>query len=154
MGAVTNTERPPVYGRRVRPLGIAFIILGLAVAIVPVMIYQTYEAMPDMEMKCLLTARVEIAVGTGIAILGALYFLFRSAAKRLVVSVLIAAAAVLSLLLPTQFGSLCEDAHMSCRMITLPVLTVTAVLLLALAAVGGYFAYRGYAAQKELEQKG
>lgn len=61
MSIITNTERPPVYGRRARPPGIAVILLGLVVAIVPVLIYQTYEAMPDMEMKCLFTARVEIA---------------------------------------------------------------------------------------------
>jgi hypothetical protein len=128
-------------------------ILGLAVAIVPILVYQTYEAMPDMEMKCLFTARLEIAAGAGIAALGALYFLFRSAAKRLVVSVLIAAAAALSLLLPTEFTGLCESAHMPCHMITLPVLTVTAVLLFVLAAAGGYFAYGGYRAQAESVQE-
>lgn len=153
MSTFTNIERSPAYEWRARPVGIAVIILGLVVAAVPVLIYQSYEAMPGMEMKCLFTARAEIAVGTGITTLGALYFFFRSAAKRLAISVLIAAAALLSLLFPTNFSGLCEDAHMTCRMITLPVLTVTAVLLFVLAAAGGYFAYRGYRAQREKAEK-
>ena len=148
----TIAERPPAYGRRARPIGIAVVILGLAVAIVPALIYQTYEAMPNMEMKCFFTARAEIVVGAGIAALGVLYFIFRSASKRLAVSILIAAAALLSLLFPTQFTGLCENAHMTCRMITLPVLTVAAVLLFALAAAGGYFAYRGYRAERDLAE--
>lgn len=133
---------------KTHPLGIGIILIGLAVAIVPIAVYQAYEAMPTMEMKCLLAAQAAIVIGAGIAVLGILYFFLPSPLGRLIVAGLAAVAAVLSLLLPTQFAGLCEQAHMSCNMITLPVLIVSCVLLLALSAAGGYFALRSYRAEK------
>jgi hypothetical protein len=128
--------------RKNNPLGVVVAALGVLVAIVPIAVYQTYEAMPDMVMQCYATARAEIAAGAGLVVLGIFYFLSKSANVRLVLSVLVAIVAALSLLFPTGWTGLCADAHMECHMITLPVLIVSVVLLWVLAAIGIFTALR------------
>jgi hypothetical protein len=118
------------------PLGIVIAALGVVVAVVPILIYQTYEAMPDMTMQCLATARAEIWTGAGLAVVGVLYFLSKSSKVRLILSVIVAVIAALSLLFPTNWTGLCADAMMTCNMITFPVLIVSVIVLWVLAAAG------------------
>jgi len=135
--AIVSTKRAGL-----RPLGIAIAALGAVTAIVPISVYNAYEAMPHMVMKCLVTSYAEIAVGAAIAVLGVLYFLFQNARRRLIVSAAVAVLAALSLLFPTNFTGLCESEMMACRMITFPVLLVSAILIFAASGVGIVFARR------------
>jgi hypothetical protein len=132
----TSTISAGNTARKYHPLGIVVAALGVVVAIVPTLIYQTYEAMPDMTMQCLATAHAEIATGAGLAVVGILYFLAKRPQTRLILSVLVAAIAALALLFPTNWTGLCESARMACHMITLPVLIVSVVVLWVLAAAG------------------
>jgi hypothetical protein len=130
--ALPNKQRTP----QTTAFAFAFIALGLVIAIVPAAVYAAYEAMPDMVMQCLATAKAEIAMGAAVLILGVIYLLAGQAKVRLIVSGLAIPAAALSLLFPTNFTGLCADQHMSCHMITLPVLIISVVLVAGLGILG------------------
>ncbi|MDR0852163.1 MAG: DUF4418 family protein [Clostridiales Family XIII bacterium] len=140
---MSQTASTTVTGSRAPSgFGIAFFVIGALIAAVPSIIYQVYEAMPDMTMQCLLTARVEIAVGAFIAILGGAYFFSRRYLVRIAAPVLVIIAAAASLLFPTAWTGLCADAHMSCHMLTLPILIVSAVVLTILSTIAIMLAVR------------
>jgi hypothetical protein len=133
-----------------RPLGLIFALLGLITALAPRLIYQAFEAMPGMTMQCLVTANAEIFVGSAVVLLGAGYLLLSKAAGRLAVSLAAALLAATALFLPLAGTGLCGDTKMPCHLLTLPLLTVSSVLLLLAAATGIILSLRSLKQAKQI----
>jgi hypothetical protein len=129
-----NTAAVPKTGRNA--LGIPILAIGFAVAIVPRLVYQTFEGAHGMPMRCYATANAEIAVGAALVVCGALYFFSKSARRRLAASVLAIVAALFALLFPTALTGLCGDAHMACHTLTLPALIASSSLIVLFSVVG------------------
>jgi hypothetical protein len=123
-------------------LGVPIFAIGIAVALLPQLIYQTYEAADGMPMRCHATANAEIAVGAAIFIFGAMYFFAKSAKLRLAASVMALIAAALALLFPTALTGLCGDAHMPCHTLTLPLLIVCASFIALFSLIGAALSVR------------
>ncbi|MFP3042780.1 DUF4418 family protein [Treponema primitia] len=114
-----------------------FIIIGLLIAIGPLTLFPVCEVMGTMIMKCFWTARAELGIGLVIAILGALGLWFKSPQIRLGLGIGVFLNALLALLIPTVLIGVCDHGHASCRVLTLPALTVLSNLLLLGAIING-----------------
>ncbi|MDR1616346.1 MAG: DUF4418 family protein [Syntrophomonadaceae bacterium] len=132
----TASNEKAVFNNGKNYLGIPILVIGGVVAILPRLVYGLEESMHGMPMMCYATANAEIAVGTAIFLLGALYFLSQSAKLRLAASVLAIGAAAIALLFPLGVTGLCGDAHMSCHILTLPALFVSSSLIVLFSGAG------------------
>ncbi|MDR3316390.1 MAG: DUF4418 family protein [Coriobacteriales bacterium] len=122
--------------------GLPIAVSGILIATLPTAIYQAFEYMDGMPMRCLATAQAEIAVGASILVFGGVYFFSRSARIRLATSVLTMLGAVSSLAFPLGVTGLCGDTHMTCHVLTLPILIVSSAVLGVLAVIGILFSVR------------
>lgn len=77
-----------------------------------------------MVMKCRWTAQAELGIGLLISVLGALLIVFKSKQIRIGLSLSAALNGILALLIPTVLIGVCENAHMTCRALALPALSV------------------------------
>ena len=93
-------------------------------------------------MKCFWTARAELGIGILIAVLGILLIAFRSAQVRLGLSISLALNGILALLIPNVLIGVCSDAHSTCRMLTLPALTILSGVAIAAAAANAAYLFR------------
>jgi hypothetical protein len=143
MATVQNANPLPKTGRNY--LGLPVLAIGAVVAIAPRLIYGMFESVHGMPMRCYATANAEIAVGAAIVVFGAIYFFSRSAKGRLAASVLAIVAAVFALLFPTALTGLCGDAHMSCHILTLPMLIASSSLIILFSIVGVVLSARALA---------
>ncbi|MDR1159475.1 MAG: DUF4418 family protein [Syntrophomonadaceae bacterium] len=117
-------------------LGVPIFLIGSVVAALPRLVYGMEQSMHGMPMRCYATANAEIAIGTAIFLFGALYFFSKSAKIRLTASVLAIGAAVLALTFPLGVTGLCGDTHMTCHILTLPALFVSASLITLFSGIG------------------
>jgi hypothetical protein len=117
--------------------GIPFIIIGLLIAFGPLTIFPVCEVMGTMIMKCFWTARAEIGIGLIIVILGILTLVFKSPQVRLGLDIAVFLNGLLTLLIPTILIGVCAAPHESCRVLTLPALTVLSNILLLGAIING-----------------
>lgn len=121
--------------------GAVLIILGLDLAIGPQTIF-TPCPLPTEEgvrpMKCHWSAQAELGLGVVIAALGLLSMAFESGEVR---GGLYMGAALMGIGAWATVGytiGVCQGAHMQCRTLMLPMVTIVA---LAVSAVGAFGAY-------------
>jgi hypothetical protein len=117
--------------------GIPVAAIGLLLAIGPYTLFPVCEAMGDMVMKCFWTRRVELGIGVLIAVLGALSLVFKSSQIRLGLGIAVFLNGILALLIPTALIGVCDHAHASCRILTLPALLVLSSILLLISVING-----------------
>jgi len=121
-------------------------VLGLVIAIVPRLVYTTFEAMEHGQMDCYATSIAEIPVGAALTALSLIWFYrLRGDRPKVVFSVAFVALGALALLLPLKLTGLCGDPMMACRLITQPVLTVSAILIFITAGIHLFALRKGYA---------
>ena len=114
---------------------VAYLVLGLLIAIGPQTIFKVCKSGGDMVMPCFYTARAEIVVGAVIAVLGiALYFL-RSGLAKVITGILILISSIAAFLIPTVIIGVCDSPHMHCNAVTRPALIVLSSLTFIIAAV-------------------
>jgi len=122
--------------KAVHILGAALIVLGVVIAAVPVLVNRLVETsgheMP-MPMACNTTWKAELIVGVGIIVLALAFVYLQQAWARLAISAALALCGLTALLLPPFWTGLCSDPMMACRMVTLPTLLVTGILVVIIA---------------------
>jgi len=121
--------------------GVSFVILGVLIAIGPLYIFKVCSPMGKEVMKCFYTAKAEIGVGSLIAILGVLLFVFKSAQTRFGVSISVTFAGILAGLIPTVLIGVCSMPAMHCHMVTLPAIIVLSVLTIAGSIINSLYLF-------------
>lgn len=93
-------------------------------------------------MKDHWTARAELGIGILIALLAILLIVFSSKHIRLGISLSLALSGILAALIPTVLIGVCDNAHASCRLLTLPSLIILAAIVVLLSIVNTIFLYK------------
>lgn len=125
--------------------GIAFTVLGLLIALVPVCIFPTCSKVIEtaaggtVPMKCFWSGRAELGIGLLILCAGVLTVLFRSAPLRLGISMMTALTGILGILVPTLLIGGCEMEMMACRMGTFPAVTILSGLTVVVAVANALY---------------
>lgn len=115
--------------------GAVFVILGLLIAVGPYTIFHVCRSDGDMLMNCQRTARAELVTGIAVTLLGIAYSIARNHKLNIAVGSVIAVIAIAAYLIPNVIIGVCENAHMHCRAMALPSLTVLSIIIFAIAAV-------------------
>lgn len=113
-------------------LAIAFIIIGILIALIPAVIFPVCNS-SEMRMACYYTAKAEIGVGVVVALFGVFYALFGDEKVRTGISLAVVGISPLVLLFPLKLTGICKMSDMACRIKTLPALIVIFVILLAVS---------------------
>jgi hypothetical protein len=125
--------------------GIAAAVFGLLISLVPVCIFPACKKVIEtaaggtVPMKCFWSGQAEIGIGILILCGGLLLILLKSPHIRIGISVMVALAGVLALLVPIALIGGCEMDTMACRMTTFPALTVLSVLTAATCAANAVY---------------
>lgn len=90
----------------------------------------------SIPMKCLWTARAEIAMGVLLLTVGAFLFISRTLESRRFLSVLVLILGIFVLLLPTTLIGVCINPDMPCVVIMKPTLLLIGFVTGALGIVG------------------
>lgn len=98
------------------------------------------KANKTLPMPCGYTARAEIGVGTGIALVGGMLFFATSAATITALGAATIILGGLTLALPNLLTKMCAMQSHPCNLLTLPVLNVLGVSLVIIAV--GMIVYR------------
>ncbi len=102
--------------------GVVIMAAGLLYIAVPLFLLPVCEHTPGMmAMKCFWTARAELGLGA-LIIFGGLLSCFSSAERRIGLSLMVAATALLGAALPLFVIGVCPGPAMPCRAGTLPAL--------------------------------
>jgi len=95
----------------------------------------------DSVMKCHWTAQAELGIGILIALLGAFLIIFQSKQIRMGLSLALGLNGILALLIPTVLIGVCGGAHMPCRSLALPALTVLSSVVIVTSAVNAVYLF-------------
>lgn len=87
------------------------------------------------KMKCYWTGRAEIGVGALIAVIGLFLLIFRKKQARLGLSLTLAPAGLLAILIPDVLIGVCEGANMTCRTLALPAINIIGAAVIVIACV-------------------
>jgi hypothetical protein len=122
-----------------RALSAAIIALGVAVAIVPLAIYNLIETadmhgMHGMAMACEGVCTASAVMGAGIAVAAAASLIFKNAKLGLTASTTLLVGGVAVIVVPRVIG-FCESADMACRYITEPTLAILGSAIIVLSLV-------------------
>ncbi len=101
-----------------------------------------HPSSPAKVMKCHRTARAELGVGLLISILGALLLVFASKQLRGWLSLLITLSGILALLIPTALIGVCGGAHMICRTLALPALSVISSIVIIASLINASYLFK------------
>jgi hypothetical protein len=135
-------------GKRTKGTGILLALLGILVVLIPWVIFPVCEmeglyvlAVSGMTfpMACGWTARAETGIGILILIAGGLLIARQSTETRQTVGIFTIALGALVVLFPTVLIGMCKVASHPCRMMTLPALEITGVLVVI---IGGYLLWK------------
>lgn len=96
----------------------------------------------DMVMKCHWTSRAELGIGSLIALLGVLLIAFQSRQVRLGLSLSLILNGILALLIPTALIGVCDGAHMICRSLALPALSILSGLVVVISIANVVYLYK------------
>jgi Domain of unknown function (DUF4418) len=129
----------------VRILAVILVILALVTIIVPQFTncaeegrMLTLESGKQVPMKCLWSARAELALGIPLLVLGVLMILARYKETVRSLSILGVVVGILVILIPTSVIGVCVNPDMECASIMKPLMIVVGILtiLVSLAALG------------------
>jgi hypothetical protein len=118
------------------------IVSGLLIALGPQFLFKVCPVMGDMIMKCHWSAQAEIGIGGLIAALGIGLVIFANPHTRLGLTIGTFLSGILALLIPHVLIGGCPSAHMACRKISFPAITVIGVLLLIGMALNALYLTR------------
>ena len=118
----------------------ALIVLGVLVAVVPIVIFPVCEAGiatasgSSVPMKCFWTARASLGNGGLVALAGVLLLPGANHPFRLGVALMASFVGLLVILVPHQLVGVCPGEQMACHMGTLPALSLAGGLVILVAA--------------------
>jgi hypothetical protein len=126
-----------------KTIGILLIVLALVIGIVPILTdctahgrSLTTDTSKSIHMKCHWTSLAEIGVAVPLALVG----LFNITSKRKetlrIINVIGLALGVMTILFPTVLIGVCAKPDMPCRMIELPALVLSGILVIIASLVG------------------
>lgn len=120
-------------------IGALILLLGVLIAIGPFTIFPvcgvTSGGDAMMPMRCLGTAKAELAAGGLITLLGILLLVLKSGRARLWLSLLAVLAGAAAFLIPNVLVGVCGSVHMACRALTLPALSVLSAFTVIAAGI-------------------
>ena len=87
------------------------------------------------KMKCYWTGRAEIGIGGTITVIGILFLIFKDRLIRTGLSLALIPVGVYALLVPHVLIGVCGSAHMTCRTLALPAITIISVAVSIIAIV-------------------
>lgn len=132
-----------------RVLGIATVLCGLLVALVPTVILPVCQELLETKagmfvpMRCHYTAQAEIAIGSLLVFTGALLFVFGQRFEvRGALGAVTVALGVVVILIPTVLVGTCRNPEMPCNVGTKPALILLGAATLLLGAGGVWEAWR------------
>lgn len=114
--------------------GIAFIVTGLLIAIGPQSIFHVCRSDGDMVMRCFYTAQAELGVGLLITVLGILFLFEKKRTAQITTAVGIAFSSIIAFLIPNFLIGVCGSAHMHCKAVTQPALTLISIITFVISA--------------------
>ncbi|MDR3321176.1 MAG: DUF4418 family protein [Synergistaceae bacterium] len=123
-------------------VGTAAVVLGGLVALGPQYMFKICEQMHHGVTNCYWIGQAEIGAGAVVAAFGITYLLFRDAGIHAGLSIGIFIGGVLTLLLADVLLRACEEANMSCHLVTLPALNIVGTLIVILAALNTAYLFR------------
>lgn len=118
--------------------GVIFIVIGLVIAIG----LHTFLPVCGEDMKCHQTAQAETGVGVIIALYGVALLAAGSNAFRQGISVAGIFTGIFAVLIANVLIGVCGGAHMGCRKVTLPVLTILSSIIVVVSVINFAYLYR------------
>ncbi len=130
--------------------GGSFIFTGLLIAFGPQSIFHVCRSDGDMVMRCFYTAKAELAIGLLITVLGILFIFEKKRISQIAIATGVAFSSVIAFLIPNILIGVCGSAHMHCKAVTQPALTLLSILTFVVSAgVAILFARENAAGYKE-----
>ena len=117
-----------------------FIITGLLIAFGPQSIFHVCRSDGDMVMRCFYTAQAELGIGLLITVLGIVFLFEKKKIAQITTAVGIAFSSVIAFLIPNVLIGVCGSAHMHCKAVTQPALTLISIITFIISA-GVAFAF-------------
>ncbi|MDR0943945.1 MAG: DUF4418 family protein [Ruminococcus sp.] len=116
-------------------IGIVITLLGLLLAVGTQTIFPVCEA-GDMVMKCFWTGRAASGIGGVITVIGILLLIFNNKRTRIGLLLALVPTGIYAVLIPNLLIGVCGGAHMNCRALALPAITIigVAVIIFAIAS--------------------
>lgn len=115
--------------------GIVITVFGLLITIGPQTFWHVCRSDGDMRMPCFYTARAELAIGIGIAILGIVFALSKSQKAKQALSIAVGLSGIYAFIVPNWLIGVCGAEHMHCHAVTKPAVSLVSIALIVLAIV-------------------
>jgi hypothetical protein len=113
--------------------GIAIVILGLLLAVGVQTIFPVCEA-GEKIMKCFWTGRAASGIGGVIAVIGIFLLIFKDKRTRIGLLLALIPLGIYALLIPNLLIGVCGGAHMNCRALALPAITIISATVTVFSA--------------------
>jgi hypothetical protein len=121
--------------------GIAIVILGLLLAVGTQTIFPVCEA-GEKVMKCFWTGRAAIGIGGVIAVIGILLLVFGNKRTRIGLLLSLVPIGVYTVLIPNVLIGVCGGAHMNCRALALPAITIIGTAVTVFSASSAFWLFK------------
>jgi hypothetical protein len=113
-------------------IGIVITLLGLLLAVGTQTIFPVCEA-GDKIMKCFWTGRAATGIGGVITVIGIRLLLFGNKRTRIGLLLALVPIGIYAVLIPNLLIGVCGGAHMNCRALALPAITIIGATVIVFA---------------------
>jgi hypothetical protein len=121
--------------------GITIVILGLLLAVGVQTIFPVCEA-GDKIMKCFWTGRAASGIGGVIAAIGILLLMFKDKRTRIGLLLSLVPIGIYAVLIPNVLIGVCGGAHMDCRALALPAITIIGAAVSVISAASAIWLHK------------
>jgi hypothetical protein len=122
-------------------IGIAITLLGLLLAVGTQTIFPVCETGENV-MKCFWTGRAATGIGGVIAVIGILLLVFGNKRTRTGLLLSLVPIGIYAVLIPNLLIGVCGGAHMDCRALALPAITIIGAAVSVVAAVSAFWLFK------------
>lgn len=121
--------------------GIVYLVFGVLLAFGPYSIFPVCKS-SMMAMRCQDTAKAELVLGILTIAVGVLMLLINHRKFRIGLNIAAIPIGILAFLFPNSITGVCSKVHMTCRALTLPVLSLTGIALVVFAGINTVYLWR------------
>jgi hypothetical protein len=122
-------------------IGIVITLLGLLLAVGTQTIFPVCEA-GEKIMKCFWTGRAASGIGGVIAVVGVLLLVFGNKRTRIGLLLALIPIGIYAVLIPNVLIGVCGGAHMNCRALALPAITIIGTAVSIFAAASAFWLFK------------
>ncbi|HOM02795.1 MAG TPA: DUF4418 family protein [Acetivibrio sp.] len=122
-------------------LGIVYLVFGVLLAVGPYLIFPVCKA-SMMAMRCQNTAKAELVLGILTIAVGVLMLLIKNRKFRIGLNIAAIPIGILAFLFPNNITGVCSKVHMTCRSLTLPVLSLIGIALVVFAGINTVYLWK------------